>query len=110
MAEAGISAGLVNVTELVATMASDVGFQPEFLRIEYSQIRRAMVDKTFNLIFGLARSNRAVTEVVEHFNYSETEAPGIARRRHPAQDQREFIWANYTRGPINSRPLRSANL
>ena len=71
----------MNVTELVATMASDVGFQPEFLRIEYSQIRRAMVDKTFNLIFGLARSNRAVTEVVEHFNYSETEAPGSGTER-----------------------------
>ena len=71
----------MNVTELVATMASDVGFQPEFLRTEYSQIRPARVGKTLNLIFGLALSNRAMPEVVEHFRYSETEAPGSGTER-----------------------------
>ena len=46
--EAGTFADLGIVTEFIAAMAFDVGFQPEFIGAEYSEIRPAMVDKTLN--------------------------------------------------------------
>ena len=40
-----------------------------------------MVDKTLNLMFGLALINRPMTEAVEIFNYSETVGPGSGAER-----------------------------
>ena len=79
--EAGTFADLGIVTEFIAAMAFDVGFQPEFIGAEYSEIRPAMVDKTLNLMFGLALINRPMTEAVEIFNYSETVGPGSGAER-----------------------------